>query len=138
LGANLALLTPLQDVLCLLNSGLFRGDSETLYVKLVHNSLKQLGADTADVAVYESMLIDAATVLYGRNAKAAVCAWQAVHESAAYKFRKLQNYFLLKVVNDQLWVHDAIKSIATRKAHIKNTQSVARVWLPNQVTLLSK
>jgi hypothetical protein len=133
---TLVLFTSKQDVLDLLKSGSFRGDSETLYDKLVNSSLKQFGADTADAVSYESMLIDAATVLYGRNAKAAVCAWQAVHESAAYKFRKLQNYFLLKVVNDQLWVHDVIKSIATRKAHIKNTQSVARVWLPDQVHLV--
>ena len=125
-------------MLCLLNSGLFRGDSETLYVKLVHNSLKQLGADTADVAVYESMLIDAATVLYGRNAKAAVCAWQAVHESAAYKFRKLQGCFLVKLVKRVLWVHDVIRAIAARKAHIENTHHMTRIWLPNQVTLLSK
>jgi hypothetical protein len=127
----------------------FRGGSTNLVDKLVNSSLAQLGADKADAAVYESMLLDVATVLCGRNPKATVCAWQTVHESAAYKFRKLLDCSLVKVVSEvayyealglmkkvvihKLWVHDVIKSIASRNAHTENQQCMTRVWLPDQV-----
>jgi hypothetical protein len=120
-------------VLGLLNSGLFRGDGEILGDKLVNNSLIQLGANAADAASYKSMLLDAATVFYGCHAKAAACAWQAVHQAAAYKFRALLDCSLVKVVNDKLWVHDVIRAIAAGTAHSENTQCMTRVWLPNQV-----
>jgi hypothetical protein len=124
-------------VLTLLYSGLFRGDGEVLVDKLVNSSLKQLGADTADTASYESMLLDVATVFNGRSAKAAVCAWQASHTAAVHKFKRLLACSLIKVVNDQLCVHDVIKSIASRKAHIENQQSITRVWLHDQVRYTS-
>jgi hypothetical protein len=123
----------LQDVLDLLKSGLCRGDGEILADTLVYSSLKQLGADTADVASYESMLLDAATVFYGGNAKAAVCAWQTVHEAATHKLRRLLDCSLVKLVHGQLWVHDVIKSIATSKALSENKQCRTRVWLADQV-----
>jgi hypothetical protein len=123
-----------QDVLNLLQSGLFRGDGEILGDKLVNSSLKQLGADTADTASYKSMLLDAATVFRKRSARAAVCAWQAAHKAAAYKFKRLLDCSLIKVVNDQLWVHDVIKSIAANIAHSENEQCMTRIWLPHQVS----
>jgi hypothetical protein len=137
-----------QGLLESLNGGVFRGDSTNLVDKLVNSSLAQLGADKADAAVYESMLLDVATVLYGRNPRAAVCAWQTVHESAAYKFRKLLDCSLVKIVSEvadsetvwsrkgvthKLWVHDVIKSIASRNAHTEIQQCMTRVWLPDQL-----
>jgi hypothetical protein len=109
------------------------GDSTPLADILVNSSLKQLGADKDDAAVYESMLLDVATVLYGRNDKAAVCAWHAADDCSSYKFAKLRDSSLVKVANETLWVHDIIKSIVTRKAQIENKQSMVRVWLPKQV-----
>jgi hypothetical protein len=120
-------------VLGLLNSGTFRGNGEILGDKLVYSSLRQLSADTDDAASYESMLLDAATVLHESNATAAVCAWQTLHEAATYKLKRLLDCCLVKVVHDQLWVHDVIKSIATSKARSENKHSMTRVWLPEQV-----
>jgi hypothetical protein len=90
------------------------------------------------------MLIDAATVFYRRNAKAAVCAWRATDEHAEVKLQQLIDCSLVKVVYEepdqsycvihiQLWVHDVIKSIATTKAHSENKQCMKLVWLPDQV-----
>jgi hypothetical protein len=119
-------------VLTLLNSGLFRGDGELLVDKLVYSSLKQLGANKTDAASYESMLLDAATVFNMHNATAAVCAWQAIHKAAAYKFKRLLACSLIKVVTGELWVHDVIKSIAASTAHAENEVCMTRVWLADQ------
>jgi hypothetical protein len=101
---------------------------------LIQSSLQQLGYDADDRVVYESMLIDAATVFYRRNAKAAVCAWRATDEYAEVKLQQLIDCSLVKVVDGGLWVHDVIKAIAVRKAHTENKQCMTRVWLPEQVT----
>jgi hypothetical protein len=120
-------------VLSLLTSGLFRSDGKILVDKLVNSSLKQLSASKSDAASYKSMLLDAATVLNMHDATAAVCAWQASHKAAAYKFKRLLDCSLIKVVNGQLWVHDVIKSIAASTAHAENEVCMTRVWLPDQV-----
>jgi hypothetical protein len=133
-----------QGVYDLLVDGTFDGDARIR--KLIDSSLQQLGNDAFDVAVYESMLLDAATVLYRRNAKAAVCAWSAVDKHAAARLEQLIGCSLVKAVSEKpwtpvggnytirkLWVHDVIKSIAIRKAQIENTQGMTRVWLPDQV-----
>jgi hypothetical protein len=120
-----------QAVNDLLVDGAFDGDKRIN--NLIQSSLQQLGNDAADKALYESMLLDIATVFYRRNAKAAVCAWSAVDKHAVSKLQQLLDCSLVKVVDESLWVHDVIKSIATRKAHTANKQCMTRVWLHDQV-----
>jgi hypothetical protein len=122
-----------QNVYDLLDDGAFNGDGEVLADKLVNSSLKQLGADTADAALYESMLLDTATVFNGHNPQAAVCAWRATDKHALSKLEQLLDCSLVKVVDESLWVHDVIKSIAIRKARSENKQCMTRVWLTDQV-----
>jgi hypothetical protein len=136
-----------QCVHALLEAGKFNGDGDTRVNNLIQSSLQQLGFDADDRAVYESMLLDVATVLYGRNPKAAVCAWSVTDEFAEVKLQQLIDGSLIKIVYDegpyeryfamfeQLWVHDVIKCIATTKAHSENMQSMKRVWLPDQVNV---
>jgi hypothetical protein len=102
--------------------------------------LQQLGIDSADAvdaALYESMLLDAATVLHGRNPDAAVCVWNATDKYAVSKFQQLLDCSLVKVVSNQLLVLDVIKCISTRKALRENMQCMTRVWLPGQVIAAS-
>jgi hypothetical protein len=133
-----------QDVYDLLEDGALDGDARIR--NLINSSLLQLGNDAADAALYESMLLDAATVLYRANAKAAVCAWSTIDKHAAARLEQLIDCSLVKAVSKEpwlldggkytvriLWVHDVIKSILTRKANNKNTQCMTRVWLPDQV-----
>jgi hypothetical protein len=80
---------------------------------LIQSSLQQLGNDSDDAALYESMLVDIATVFYGRNAKAALCAWRAT---------------------DKYAVRAEYAGIATRAALDRNKQCMTRVWLPDQVS----
>jgi alkyl sulfatase BDS1-like metallo-beta-lactamase superfamily hydrolase len=127
-----------------LEAARFNGDGDTRVDNLIQSSLQQLGYDADDRAVYESMLLDAATVLYGCNADAAVCAWRVSDEFAEVKLHDLIDCSLIKIVAEEsdenycvvfkdLWVHDVIKSIATREAHSENKQCMKRVWLPDQV-----
>jgi hypothetical protein len=107
-------------------------DGDTRINNLIQSSLQQLCNDAVDKALYESMLLDVAAVFYRRNAKAAVCAWSAVDKHAFSKLQQLLDCFLVKIVEqrahllaifndnmyDVLWVHDVIKRLAARKAHI--------------------
>jgi hypothetical protein len=129
-----------QTVLELLEDGAFDGD--TRINNLIQSSLHQLGNNAADAALYESMLLDVATVMYGRNPKAAVCAWRATDKHAAARLEQLIDCSLIKVVSgfpvvegEQLWMHDVIKGIATRAALGENKQRMTRVWLPDQVKI---
>jgi hypothetical protein len=120
-----------QTILDLLVDGAFDGD--TRVNNLVQSSLKHLGSNSADADLYESMLLDVATVLYGRNPKAAICAWRATDKYAVSKFQELLDCSLIKVmsgrlydvISDKLWVHDIINAIATRAALGKNKQVIA-------------
>jgi hypothetical protein len=128
----------------LLVDGAFDGDARIK--NLINSSLQQLGTDSASAAEYESMLLDAATVLYRANARAAVCASSATDKHALSKLQQLLDCSLIKAVNEKswtlrgehtvsnLWVHDVIKSIAIGKADIKNKQYMTRVWLHDQVS----
>ena len=135
-----------QCVHALLQDGKFNGDGDTRVENLIQSSLQQLGFDADDRAVYESMLLDVATVLYGRNPQAAVCAWSVNDEFAEVKLQQLIDCSLVKIVYEdpdnsfcdiirRLWLHDVIKSIATTKAHSENKQCMKRVWLPDQVNV---
>jgi hypothetical protein len=136
----------LQAVYDLLCDGAFDGDARIR--NLIQSSLQQLGNDTVDAALYESMLIDIATVFYGRNARAAVCAWSAIDKHAAARLEQLLDCSLVKIINEGslhshyspkyevLWVHDVIKSIARKKARTAHKQNMTRVWLPDQVTVV--
>jgi hypothetical protein len=104
---------------------------------LIQSSLQHLGNTSADAALYESMLLDVATVLYGRNPKAALCAWRATDKYAVSKLQELLDCSLIKVMSNRLWVHDVIKGIATRAALDENKQCMTRVWLPDQVLAAS-
>jgi hypothetical protein len=134
-----------QAVYDLLVDGGSEGDARIQ--SIIQNSLQQLGRNVAaDVALYESMLLDAATVFDGCNAKAAVCAWSAVDKHALIKLRELIDWSLIKAVNEKswtlrgehtvskLWVQDMIKSVAVRQADTENRQSMTRVWLHDQVS----
>jgi hypothetical protein len=134
-----------QGVYDLLVDGAFDGDSRIK--NLIQSSLQHLGSTSDDAALYESMLLDVATVLYRRNAKAAVCAWSATDKHALSKLQQLLDCSLVKVVSEEtmshlsgvheLWLHDVIKSIAVKKAHMKNQQCMTRVWLHDQVIRVS-
>jgi hypothetical protein len=133
-----------QAVYDLLLDGALDGDKRIN--NLIQSSLQQLSNDADDSAMHESMLLDAATVFYGCNPKAAVCAWSAVDKHAAARLQQLIDYSLVRIVSGMtvlllednvmyqvLWVHDVIKSIATRKAHTENNRCMTRVWLHDQV-----
>jgi hypothetical protein len=111
----------------LLKKGTFRGDGVILGDNLINSSLNQLGADVTETASYESMLLDAATVFYGRNANAAVCAWQATHESAAYKFEQLLDYSLVKIVTILYGYMTSLRVLLVGKL-ILRTCSLLRVF----------
>jgi hypothetical protein len=113
--------------------GAFVFDGNARVKDMVQRSLQQLGNNAADAITYNRMLLDTATVFYGRNVKAAMCAWRATDKYAVIKFQELQNCSLVKVNKDSLWVHDVIKSIASREAHTENMQCMTRVWLQDQV-----
>jgi hypothetical protein len=135
-----------QCVHALLAAARFNGDGDTRVDNLIQSSLQQLGFDADGRAVYESMLLDTATVFYGRNPNTAVCAWSVSDEYAEVKLQELVDCSLVKLVDEEpdenccviikrLWVHDVIKSIATREALSENKQCMTRVWLPDQVKL---
>jgi hypothetical protein len=138
-------LTLSQNLYDQLVDGAFEGDGDKRVNNLIQSSLQQLGCDSDDSAVYESMLLDIATVSYERNAKAVACAWRATDKYAVSKLQQLLDCSLVKlithfrwehndyVVIDKLWVHDVIKSIATGRAHTQNKHCMTRVWLPDQV-----
>jgi hypothetical protein len=135
-----------------MEDGAFHDDSRRIQ-RLIKSSLQQLGATAADASLYESMLLDAATVFYEQDPKAAVCAWSAADKYAVGKLQDLIDCSLVKIVNaksllyalvaskklrvapgsKQLWVHDVIKSIASGQALNDNKQSMTRVWRHEQV-----
>jgi hypothetical protein len=136
-----------QNVHDLLIDGAF---NEECIANLIKSSLQLLSSsDTTEADLYESMLLDAATVFYGRNFEAAKCAWRAADKHAAAKLEQLIDYSLVKMVSEEtvsplvdgvvhkLWVHDVIKSIATKKAHTANKHCMTRVWLPDQVNTVT-
>jgi hypothetical protein len=104
--------------------------AEVRYDDLVNYSLKQLGNDTA----YNSMFLDAATVLYGRSAEAAVYTWDAMYGHAALKLKHLQGSSLVQVIDDVLWVQDVIRAIAAKQADIVNEERMTRVWRDDQAS----
>jgi hypothetical protein len=128
-------------VCALIEDGAFHDDSRRIQ-RLIKSSLQQLSASAVDASLYESMLLDAATVFYEQDPKAAVCAWSVADKYAIGKLQDLLDCSLVKIVDERpwasnvvikkLWVHDVIKSIASGQALIEN-ELMTRIWRHDQV-----
>jgi hypothetical protein len=119
----------MQDLYDTLLECHFTNPKHVRYDGVVKSSLDHFDGDTE----CRSMLLDTATVFYGRNAVAAACAWKGMYKHAVTRLQHLYKCSLIKVVDGTLWMDDMIKSVAIKHALADNDMTKTRVWRHEQV-----
>jgi hypothetical protein len=116
----------LQDVLKALEGGHPLGAG----TKRLHDSVERAMHLIGDEA-HMAMLLDAATVCFGRDAHTVKCAWEAMYPP--YVFSQLLACSIVKVIDGKVWMHHVIKAIVIQKASAQYELRMTRVWQPDQV-----
>jgi hypothetical protein len=121
----------MQAVYDTLSDGSFNDFGDHRLTELVAKSLKVFGSDLT----CRSMLLDAATVMYGGDIEAVVSAWEGMYKHAATRVQQLIESSLIKVVDGMIRMNGIIRAIAIKMADDGNDQCMTRVWRDDQVRL---